>query len=85
MSKNIYKDLSNETLIKKRTQFKGLAKGFGIVLLIGLAFLVYILINKGGGKLPIATLIPLITLPITFLPVLININLLNKEIKSRNI
>ena len=85
MSKNIYKDLSNEDLLKKKAQFKGLSIAFGIGFIVIAGVLIYILVNKSTTKVSFATLLPMFTLPITFLPVLINISLLNKELKSRNI
>ena len=85
MSKNIYEDFTDEKLLKRRDLFKGIAIGFGVIFIIALAVAVYILTGKGFKKSSFATLIPIFTLPITFVPVLINLGLLNKEIKARNL
>ncbi|MCA1918887.1 hypothetical protein B0A79_11995 [Flavobacterium piscis] len=85
MKKNIYEELTNEKLIKKRDLFKGVSIGFGVIFLLAIGIIVYILSVKGLKNVSIATFIPIFILPITFIPMLINLSLLNKEIKSRNL
>jgi hypothetical protein len=85
MKKNIYEELTNEKLIKKRDLLKSVSIGFGIIFILAIAILIYLLVAKGFKNVSIATLVPLFTLPITFVPLLINLSLLNKEIKSRNL
>jgi uncharacterized BrkB/YihY/UPF0761 family membrane protein len=85
MSKNIYEDFTNEKLLKRRDLFKGISIGFGLIFIILIAVAIYILTGKDFKKSSIATLIPIFTLPVTFVPVLINLSLLNKEIKVRNL
>lgn len=85
MKKNNYEELTNEKLIKKRDLFKGVSIGFGVIFILAIAIVVYIFNVKGFKNVSIATFIPIFTLPITFVPILINLNLLNKEIKSRNL
>ncbi len=85
MKKNTYEELSNEKLLKKRDLFKGVSIGFGVIFLLAIGIIVYILSVKGLKNVSIATLVPIFTLPIIFMPILINLSLLNKEIKSRNL
>jgi len=85
MKKNIYEELTNEKLIKKRDLFKGVSIGFGVIFLLAIGIIVYILSVKGLKNVSIAKFIPIFILPITFIPMLINLSLLNKEIKSRNL
>lgn len=85
MKKNIYEELTNEKLLKKRDLFKGVSMGFGVIFLLAIAAIIYIFNVKGIKNVSIATLIPVFTLPVVFMPILINLSLLNKEIKSRNL
>lgn len=85
MKKNIYEELTNEKLIKKRDLFKGVLIGFGVIFVLAIAIVIYIFTAKGFKNVSIATLIPVFTLPMIFVPLLINLNLLNKEIKSRDL
>lgn len=85
MKKNTYEELSNEKLLKKRDLFKGVSIGFGVIFLVAIGIIVYILSVKGLKNVSIATLVPIFTLPIIFMPILINLSLLNKEIKSRKL
>jgi hypothetical protein len=85
MKKNTYEELTNEKLIKKRDLFKGGSIGFAVIFILAIAIVVYIFNVKGFKSGSIATFIPIFTLPITFVPILINLSLLNKEIKSRNL
>lgn len=85
MKKNIYEELTNEELLKKKDLFKGIAIGFGIILILVIATVVYLFATKGFKNASIAIIIPVLTLPITFVPLLINLSLLNKEIKTRNL
>ncbi|MFQ6599644.1 hypothetical protein [Flavobacterium sp. C3NV] len=85
MKKNTYEELSNEKLLKKRDLFKGVSIGFGVIFLLAIGIIVYILSVKGLKNVSIATLVPIFTLPIIFMPILINLSLLNKEIKSRKL
>jgi hypothetical protein len=85
MKKNIYEELSNEELMKKRDFLKGISIGFGIIFILAISILTYLLAEKGFKNVSIATLVPLFTLPIFFVPLLINLSLLKNEIKSRNL
>jgi len=85
MKKNTYEELSDEKLLKKRDLFKGVSIGFGVIFLLAIGIIVYILSVKGLKNVSVATLVPIFTLPIIFMPILINLSLLNKEIKSRNL
>lgn len=85
MKKNIYESLTNEELIKKRNTFKGVSIGFGIVFLLGIIAFIALLVIKGAKGFPFVAFTPFIVMPVTMLPLLINLNLVNKEIKSRNL
>nr|WP_199000019.1 hypothetical protein [Flavobacterium sp. ASV13] len=85
MKKSIYQELTTEKLIKKRDVLKGVSIGFGIIFILAIAVVIYIFSSKGVKNVSIATLIPVFTLPMTFVPLLINLSLMNKEIKSRNL
>lgn len=85
MENNIYEELTNEKLLKKRDLLKGVSIGFGVVFLLAIATIIYLFSAKGFDKSSITTLIPLFALPITFIPLLINLSLMNKEIKARNL
>ena len=85
MKKNIYEELTNEELLKKRDLFKGVSIGFGVVFILAIAIIIYLFTTQGIKNVSIATLIPVFILPVTFFPLLINLSLLNKEIKSRNL
>jgi hypothetical protein len=85
MKKNVYEELTNEELMKKRDLLKSVSIGFGIIFILAISILIYLFAEKGLKNVSIATLGPLFTLPITFVPLLINLSLLNKEIKSRNL
>jgi uncharacterized membrane protein YhdT len=82
---NYYKGLTDKELIKRKDLLKGVVIGFGIVFLIGFAILIYLFATKGLKEIPMAALIPFFAMPLTFIPILINLNLLLKEIKTRNL
>ncbi len=85
MEKNTYGELTNEKLIKRRDLLKGASIGLGIVFILAIAIIIYLMSAEGFKNVSIATLIPMFTLPLAFVPLLINLSLLNKEIKSRNL
>ena len=83
MKKSVYEELTNEELLKKRDLFKGVSIGFGVIFMLAIAVMIYLFTIK-GSSVSIA-LIPVFILPVTFVPLLINFSILNKEIKSRNL
>lgn len=83
--KNINKDLSDEKLLKKRDLLKGASIGLGIVYVLAIAILIYLFTTKETKNIPLAVLIPIFTLITVFIPLLVSLSLLNKEIKSRNL
>jgi len=85
MNKNIYEQLSNEELIKKRNTLKGVSIGFGIIFIIGIIAFIVLLTLKGAKGFPFAAFIPFIVMPVTLTPLLINLGMANKEIKTRNL
>ncbi|MGG7439814.1 hypothetical protein EJ377_10560 [Chryseobacterium arthrosphaerae] len=85
MKKNIYQELTNEDLIKKSKTFKGVLIGLGTVFLLGVATFIVLLTMKGAKAFPFAAFIPFIVMPVTLVPLLINLGLINKEIKARNL
>lgn len=74
--------LSSEELIKRKSTLKGILIGFMIIALIVAVLLVYICFFS-NKRLPIATLIPIFSLPLTWLPVFISIKSINDEIELR--
>lgn len=85
MKKSIYHELTTDELIKKRDLLKGVSIGFAIIFMLAIAIVIYIFNSKGIKNVSIATLIPVFTMPVIFVPLLINLNLMNKEIKTRNL
>ncbi len=84
MRSNSLSELSDEKLLKRRDLLKGATIGLGTIAILVLSAFIYIFLKKGFDNIPIATLIPVMALPATFCPLLVVLNLLNKEIKSRN-
>ncbi|MBV8327128.1 hypothetical protein [Chryseobacterium sp.] len=85
MKDNIFQELTNEELLKKRNIMKGLAIGFGIMFLLAIVAFVAIIMMKGSKGFPYATCVPFLVMPITMRPLLINFKRINKEIQSRNL
>lgn len=85
MKKNSYAEMTDEQLLKKKNLLKGASIGIGISFILAISILIYILIQKDFKNVNIVTLIPVFIMPVTFTPLLINLGLLNKEIKSRNL
>lgn len=85
MNKNIYEGLSDKELIKKRNTLKGVSIGFGVIFILGIIAFIVLLTIKGAKGFPFAAFIPFIVMPVTLAPLLINLNLANKEIKARNL
>ena len=85
MKKNFLEELTNEKLLKQRDLLKGVGIGFAIIYLIAIAVLIYVFSLRSTKNFSIATLLPLIVLPVTFLPIVISFSAVNKEIKSRNL
>ena len=83
MKKNVYQELTNEKLLKKRDLLKGISIGFGIIFLLSIAIFIYLFLTK--GSILFATLVPFFAMPVTFVPLMMNLDLMNKEIKSRNL
>lgn len=85
MKQNKLSELSDEKLLKKRDLLKGVTIGFGMIVILILVFFIYIFFTKGFDNIPVASLVPTIALPVTFLPLLIILGELNKEVKSQNL
>ncbi|MEL1252447.1 hypothetical protein AAEO57_01560 [Flavobacterium sp. DGU38] len=85
MRKNIYEELTNKQLLKKKNLLKGASIGLGIVFLFALFILVYLWSENKLKNGSVGTFIPIFILPITFVPLLINFKLINQEIKSRDL
>lgn len=83
--KNVYENMTAENLLKKKKLFTGVFIGFGIIAVFAFAIIIYLLKEKGFKNNNIASFIPLLILPITFVPLLVNFSLLNKEVKARNL
>ncbi|UUV21215.1 hypothetical protein [Paenimyroides aestuarii] len=86
MKKDIFEHLSTDQLIKRRDVLKGASIGLGIVAIVAIGILMYIFTTNGFGfgDIPFAVFIPVMMLPVFFLPMLIHIGQLNTEIKKRN-
>lgn len=84
MKKETYSELSNEDLIKKRNLFKGILIGFGVIWILIISVLIYFFATKEVKNTPFIAFLPVFVSSITLLPLLINLNLVNKEIKSRS-
>jgi hypothetical protein len=82
---NVNKELTDEKLLKKRDLLKGASIGLGIVYILAIAILIYLFVTRGTQNVPSAILIPIFAMIAVFIPLLINLSLLNKEIKSRNL
>ncbi len=83
--KNELSELSDEKLIKRRDLLKGVLIGMYAVCILLIVLLLYIFFYKEFSTISIATFIPVFMLPVITLPLLFQVNTLNKEIKSRNL
>lgn len=84
-NKNNLAELSDEKLIQRRNMFKGILIGMYAVCILLIILLLYIFFNKGFNTISIATFIPVFMLPVITLPLLFQVNTLNKEVESRNL
>lgn len=85
IKKNIYEELTDKQLLKKKNLLKGASIGLGFVFLLAIIILVYLWSEHKLKNNSIGSFIPVFVLPITFVPLLINFKLINQEIKSRNL
>lgn len=85
MKNNNISELSDEKLIKRRDLLKGFLIGIGIVWLLMIAFVIYIFTTKDTSDFNFVVFFPIFILPVTLMPLLINVGMLNKEIKLRNL
>ncbi len=85
MKENTFQNLTDEQLLKKRNQTKGVLIGAGIVIILVIAAAVYLLVTKQSEKNPVSLFLPVFILPVTFMPLVISWSLLNKEMKNRNL
>ena len=83
--KNEISELSDEKLIKRRDLLKGVLIGMYAICILMILLLVYIFFYKSYSEVSIATFIPAMMLPVITLPLLFQVNTLNKEVKSRNL
>ncbi len=74
---NTLSELSLDELIKRKLTLKGALIGFGI--LIGFVILIFFFLKPRP-----LLLVPVISFPITLLPVFISLKSINDEIRSRN-
>lgn len=85
MKDNMFQNLTNEELLKKRNTLKGIAIGFGVMFLLAIVAFISIIMMKGSKGFPYATCVPFLAMPITMRPLLINLKMVNQEMKSRNL
>ncbi len=78
-NKNSLAELSTEKLIKRRNLLKGVLTGFGIMWLLILGLAIYFYVTKSTAKL----FMPLAILPMTLLPLLLQLKPLDTELKNR--
>ena len=83
--KNDLSELSDEKLIKRRDMLKGVLIGMYSICIVLIALLLWIFFYKEYSQVSIATFIPAFMLPIITLPIILQVNTLNKEIKARNL
>lgn len=83
--KNDLSELSDEKLLKRRDLLKGVLIGMYAICIVLIALLLWIFFYKEYSEVSIATFIPAMMLPVITLPLLFQVNTLNKEIKSRNL
>ncbi|QOW11533.1 hypothetical protein Q73A0000_14715 [Kaistella flava (ex Peng et al. 2021)] len=83
--KNELSDWSDKKLIKQRDFLKGVLIGMYVVCFMLIVLLLYIFFFKEVAKISIGSFIPVFLLPVITLPLLFQVNSLNKEIKSRNL
>ena len=83
--KNELSDWSDKKLIKRKDMLKGVLIGMYAVCILLIVLLLYIFFNKGFSSISIATFIPVFMLHVITLPLLFQVNTLNKEAKSRNL
>jgi len=79
--KTTLSEQSLESLIKQRNLLKGVAIGFGLVLIIAFALILFVAIKKKNFGL-------IAVLPasmITLIPILVRFGQINTEIKSRQV
>ena len=85
MNKNTYEKYNDQELIKKKKLFKGVFIGFAILyfaIFSGMGFMYFTNLLKENSYV---TFMPLFILPVTLMPLIINLGMLNKELKSRNL
>lgn len=85
MKNNSLSELSNDKLIKRRDLFKGVLIGIGLVWLLMIAFVIYIYTTKDTTNFSFVVFLPIFILPVTLTPLFINVGMLNKEVKSRDL
>lgn len=84
-SKNKLSELSDEKLIKRRDLLKGVLIGMYTICIVLIVLLLYIFIYKESSKIRLSTFVPVFMLPVITLPLLFQVNTLNKEVKARNL
>lgn len=82
MKKNTYEALTDGKLLERKQLLKGAAFGLGLVFLLAISILICLSAKK-GFKIISIPIFPIWML--TFIPLIINIGLINKEIKARNL
>jgi len=85
MKKNMYEELTDKQLRKKKNLVKGASIGLSIVYFLAITILIYLWSEHKLKNNSIGSFIPVFVLPITLLPLFINFKLINQEIKSRNL
>lgn len=84
MGKNNYEGLSDQELMKRRNVLIIVSIVFGILFTASISIIVYLLFLK-GFKDTAPILVPVLIMPITTVPLLINLISVNKEVKARKL
>ena len=82
MKKNFYKGFTDEKLFERKQLLKSVVLGSSPVFLLAIGILIYLRIANGLKGTSISTFSIWI---VTFIPQLINIGLIDKETKARNV
>ena len=83
--KNKLSELADEKLMRRRDLLKGFLIGVYVVCVLLIGLLLYLFFNDKLNNMTIASIIPVFMLPVITLPLILQVNTLNKEIKFRNL
>lgn len=85
MSKQHFTDLSDEQLIKRRNQFRGVVLGLSAIYIVMISLVGMVFFVKGFDKKALPAVIPLCIFPIIMIPAFQNISKLKQAMKDRGL